>query len=664
MIPRLAHFVFGLKDEPEPFHFAHYVSIESCRRVLEPERILFHHHHLPDGPWWELIRPHLQLVRVDPVDEVAGADYSRGDVPNAYRYAHHADFIRLDALLRDGGVYADIDTIFVRRFPDELFAAPFVIGREPPVWDAGNARLHPSLCNALLMSEPGSRFARAWRERMATALDGSWSNHSGCLSQQLSELMPDAVRVEPEPSFFSYPATPAGLSRLLAERDRLPDGALSIHLWAHLWWDRERRDFSDAHAGWCTPRFIRHARTTFAELARPYLPRRGRRRGMAAQGAWIYLSLDESSGYGVAADRCMSALEQSGLEIEWQPLVAGSGWGLGYQPAPVLGQASCPVAIAHLVPEYLPRVRERFPEAFLVSQTVWETDRIPRHWVPSLDLADLIIVPSRLSADAIAASAVQTPVAVVPYVASAVTGRPTPPWTEFDDDVVVFYTIAEWTERKAVFKTVEAYLRAFRRRDRVLLIVKTSREDRTLADRSVGRRAGKGTTAWSLARLIAAHPDPPAIRLITHPLAPAEIAGLHDRGDCYVSLCRGEGWGMGAFDAAASGNPVVTTGFGGHRDFLAGSPYLVDFELVPVDDPGGRPAYAPDQRWADADTEHGARLLREIAAAPVQARAVVAGLAADIRERYRPATIASQLRSAVAQHRRDRDDRRAVSPVG
>ena len=107
------------------------------------------------------------------VDEVLAADYSAGHVPNRYRYAHHADFIRLDALIEHGGVYADIDTIFVRAFPDELFAAPFVIGREPPVRDERTGEWRPSLCNALLMSEPGAAFARAWRERMAAALNGT-----------------------------------------------------------------------------------------------------------------------------------------------------------------------------------------------------------------------------------------------------------------------------------------------------------------------------------------------------------------------------------------------------------------------------------------------------------------------------------------------------------
>src|ERR1700722_4275019 len=121
MIPRVAHFVYGLADQREPFHFLHYVSVESCRRVLEPDVIYFHHKHLPWGPWWERIEPHLTLREVEQIAEVAAATYLPSRVPDRYRYAHHADFIRLDALIEHGGVYADIDTIFLRPFPDELF---------------------------------------------------------------------------------------------------------------------------------------------------------------------------------------------------------------------------------------------------------------------------------------------------------------------------------------------------------------------------------------------------------------------------------------------------------------------------------------------------------------------------------------------------------------
>ena len=680
MVPRVAHFVFGLTEQEEPLHPVHYMAVESCRRVLQPDAIYFHHKHLPWGPYWERIRPHLTLVEVDLVDEVLAADYSGGRVPAAFRYAHHADFIRLDALIEHGGVYADTDTIFLRPFPDDLFDAPFVIGRETPVTDERTGELRPSLCNALLMAEKGSLFARQWRARMAGALNGTWSNHSGFLAQALSEELPDEVRLEPEVTFFSFPANGTGIADLFERRRPIPPAALSVHLWAHMWWNRDHREHSAVHAGWCTPSVVRRARTTFANMARPYLATDGT--SSDGREEWRYLSLDEASGYGVAADRCRAALEGSGLEIEWTPFVPGAGWGLGYQPAVQLdpweshdaspgatpgqdprpstsqeraGGGASAVVVAHLVPEFFPLVRQRTPDAFLVGHTVWDTDRLPDHWVECLNSADLLVVPSRFSAAAIASSPVVRPVAVVPHAVTTVPIRAGES-SGASPETFVFYTIADWNERKAPFKTIEAYLRAFTSRDRVLLVVKTSHRD-FRAPPPIGRREVEpGTAAWSLAQLLARHRDPPAVRLSPWPITSANIAMLHRRADCFVSLCRGEGWGLGAFDAAAHGNPVVITGFGGQLDYLGDSPYLVDFELVSVQDPAGYPSYAPDQRWAEPDIDHGAVLLRTVFDDREQAAALAGARAADIRHRYRPEAIAAAFRSAVEEHRGARDD--------
>ena len=665
MIPRVAHFVFGLREQHEPMHFLHYASIESCRRVLGPERIYLHHLHLPWGPWWERIRPHLTLVPVEPVEAVLAADYTSAQVPEDLRYAHHADFIRLDALIEHGGVYADIDTVFVREFPQELFEERFVIGRELAVRDERTGELRPSLCNALLMSEPGAPFARAWRERMEGALDGSWSNHSGFLSQELSEAMPDHVRLEPQESFFAFPPTVRGLAALLRERHEIPPAALSVHLWQHLWWERRRRDFSPANAGWATPAFVRSARSTLAEMLRPYLP------ASEAPGGprWSYLSTDDVSGYGIAADRCMGALEDSGIAVDWLPYVPEADTKLFYSPGlsaaaspPAAGgsEGPPPVVVAHLVPEYFPHLRREHREALLVGHTVWETDRLPGHWVACMDAADLIVVPCRFNAEVIEASRVRTPVAVVPHAAPPpLRAHAAPLRDSIPAGTFVFYTIAMWTARKAVDKTVEAFLRAFSARDDVMLIVKSSHRDynRQLADGA--GRAREGTTPWSLARLLAAHAHPPPVKLITRDLSDLALAGLHQRGDCFVSLCHAEGWGLGSFDAAAYGKPVVTTGFGGQLDYLEGSPYLVDYELVPVVDAAGAFSYTPDQRWAEPDVEHGAELLRQVASEPERAAALAAERAQEIRSRYRPEAIAAAFREAV-----EGALRRERSPVG
>ncbi len=270
-IPNEFHFVFGLRKQREPFHLAHYLCLESCRQVNRPAAIHFYYHYPPFGALWDRIRPHLTLEKVSLDPRVDGFRY-RDARMGAYRYAHHADFIRLALLLERGGVYADIDTLFVRPLPARLFQHDFVMGREGEVWDPRSGAQVPSLCNAFLMSAPGAAFGKRWLARMPAEFDGTWSNHSTLFPQRLADEFPDEIHIEPQRSFFYLPPTILGLAALFEDRLQVPEEVYSLHLWEHLWWDEARVDFSDFHAGLLTAEFVRRKDTTYSRLARPFLP--------------------------------------------------------------------------------------------------------------------------------------------------------------------------------------------------------------------------------------------------------------------------------------------------------------------------------------------------------------------------------------------------------
>lgn len=63
-----------------------------------------------------------------------------------------------------------------------------------------------------------------------------------------------------------------GIAALFEQDLPLPSDAVSLHLWAHLWWDRARRDWSDFSQEQLTAAYVAHARSTYARLARPFLP--------------------------------------------------------------------------------------------------------------------------------------------------------------------------------------------------------------------------------------------------------------------------------------------------------------------------------------------------------------------------------------------------------
>jgi glycosyltransferase involved in cell wall biosynthesis len=266
----------------------------------------------------------------------------------------------------------------------------------------------------------------------------------------------------------------------------------------------------------------------------------------------------------------------------------------------------------------------------VIGHTVWETTAIPSHWRALLNMVDHLIVPCAWNKKVFQEGGVTVPISVVPHIVEVPIAASTCP--PADNDGYVFYTIGTWTHRKSLFYTVKAYCEAFTAADPTTLIIKTAPRDFTAT--GLLHRFSR-STADALKRLTRQYRNPPRIRLITDELSESEIRRLHQRGDCYVSLCRTEGWGIGAFDAASYGNPVVMTGFGGQLDYLDPNlSYLIGYELVPVINPSAPRSYSPDQRWAEPDIEHGAAMLREVMARPDAAKARACRLQSRILERF------------------------------
>ncbi len=276
VIPRVVHFVFGLRPQDEPFHLVHYLALASCREIVQPDEIHVHCHELPYGFYWDLVRPDIVLHRVEPVAAVRDFHY-HDPVVEHYSYAHHADFVRLDVLAEHGGVYADIDTLFVAPVHDDLWHEPCVLGIEHPVVDPRTGVPRTSLSNALVMAEPGASFVERWRARIDDALDGTWSAHSCFLADDLAREHPAEVHVEPERTFHAFAPTASGLRQLLVEQATDLERVASIHLAAHLWWEEDRRDFvPEVHARLIDEAWVQRGGCTYAAAAARFLPAPGR----------------------------------------------------------------------------------------------------------------------------------------------------------------------------------------------------------------------------------------------------------------------------------------------------------------------------------------------------------------------------------------------------
>lgn len=369
-----------------------------------------------------------------------------------------------------------------------------------------------------------------------------------------------------------------------------------------------------------------------------------------------WLSVGPGSGYGDASEAYLSGLRAGGVPATWTPLGWPSeSWSAPYGPVANadLGDAlhgdiayreiRHDTVVVSSTPLWHRQLAVEATGRLLVAYSTWETDRLPSRSVSLLNRYDRVFVPSRFNAAVFEASGVAVPVRVIPHIA-----RPAPYTPRATTDKFVFYLIAAWSTRKAILDTVEAFATAFTDRDDVVLVIHTTAEDKI---------AGRPT--WvTLAKALAGRRDLPEVSLSTRRLSRTDVDALHARGDCFVSLSRGEGWGLGAFDAAAHANPVVVTGWGGTPEFLPGDyPYLVEYDLLPTttEEPDAWWRPHPGERWAKARIEHAASLLREIYEHRDQARSWGRAIRSNIADAFATDRVTGRLIEAL-------DDARANPP--
>ena len=219
----------------------------------------------------------------------------------------------------------------------------------------------------------------------------------------------------------------------------------------------------------------------------------------------------------------------------------------------------------------------RAVNATRVISTVWERAPVPIHDVDGLNAVGQAWVACKANAELLATWGVSVPIRVVPVPfypddphlkLRGRTRRPGPPR---------FYHIGKWEPRKAQDQILRAFLRAFRPGEAELYI-KTSEfaptvpgypEPTTCVRQLVEDEAVKAR-GWTLGNVM-----PGGVKIFQAVLSASQLVALHALGDVYVTLSRGEGFDMPAFDSKLSRNRMVYTPSGGPQDFAYEHDYRV-----------------------------------------------------------------------------------------
>jgi hypothetical protein len=177
MIPKVVHLCFGMAPDfgGKPWSLVHYACARSMAERLRPDEIRFYYAYEPSGPWWDLTRPMLSPVRIEPPTAIFGNPLVHP--------AHRADVVRLEMLIEHGGIYLDCDVLVMRDF-DALLGHKCVLGLQGEGDKAG-------LCNGVILAERNASFLRRWydtyRSFRSRGRDDYWSEHSVVMPHRLAQ---------------------------------------------------------------------------------------------------------------------------------------------------------------------------------------------------------------------------------------------------------------------------------------------------------------------------------------------------------------------------------------------------------------------------------------------------------------------------------------------
>ena len=158
------------------------------------------------------------------------------------------------------------------------------------------------------------------------------------------------------------------------------------------------------------------------------------------------------------------------------------------------------------------------------------------------------------------------------------------------------FDFLSYYERKNPEAVVNAFLLAFKSDQNVHLLIKSIN----------GKK--KPEEKKNLLKLLKKHKN---IELRDFYCSYNYNVSLISNADCYISLHRSEGLGMGMAEAMYLKKPVIATNYSGNLEFMNNkNSCLVDYNLIPISK--NQYIYSSNQYWADPNLEHASRLMIKV----------------------------------------------------
>jgi glycosyltransferase involved in cell wall biosynthesis len=296
-----------------------------------------------------------------------------------------------------------------------------------------------------------------------------------------------------------------------------------------------------------------------------------------------------------------------------------------------VGTNELPTVLAHVGPSH-------FRNSYNILRTYWELSRAPEIWRANLARIDEIWAPNPFIAESFRAI-FNGPITVVPPCVDL-------PPVELDGHkhfglpagrvhFLFSFDYFSFPQRKNPLAVLRAFRKAFPEPSTpVGLVIKST----GAVDHFPGLKRA----------LRAAAEDDERIIVIDESLTRQEMLALLAATDCYTSLHRAEGFGLGLAEAMALGKVVIATNYSGNTDFLTQQTgYPIPYRLQPVG--ANEYIYPEGQVWADPDEAACAAAMVRVVSAPGEARIKAAAGQRFVMHRYGPTNVGGIVQQRVHQ---------------
>ncbi|MGG4107925.1 glycosyltransferase [Paenibacillus lautus] len=298
------------------------------------------------------------------------------------------------------------------------------------------------------------------------------------------------------------------------------------------------------------------------------------------------------------------------------------------------------INIFHINAEQMPELNAIYSDSFFknrynIGVWHWELPDFPDEWMGSFQFVDEIWAPSTFVAESISLKS-PVPVVKIPHSIEVKIASPrTRAYYNLPEDVFLFltmYDVRSFQERKNPEASIRSFQLAFKPDNMsVGLVIKVNSYKANTHEMD------------KLNKLISDYNN---IYIMDETLSRNDVNALLFVSDCFISLHRSEGFGLGLAEAMYLGKPVIGTNWSSTTDFMkSNNSCPVNYRMISVGKDYG--PYKAYQQWADPDIEQASEYMKKLVIDPDYYHTVASQGEKYIKQYYSPKYIGEMMNRRI-----------------